>query len=133
MSKAIITNLLTPESLDRLTPVELRELPIAVLADLQRQLNDSGAVQERRKAVLWDICNERFAAQAQNARLADVRDTGTVHLLVDDCDVACTTSKRITWDEAKLVAALGTLSAADRKSTRLNSSHRSLSRMPSSA
>jgi len=105
----------TPESFDNLTSAELRDLPVAMLGDLQRQFAADQALLDKRKAMLWDALNERFAPEAQSRRHARAQDTGTIHILVDGCDVECKTSKNVKWDNAKLLAALEQLTEDEQK------------------
>ena len=63
------------------------------------------------------------------AELPDATDKSTRAIL----DAAAEMGTACTRPDERVMAALGSLNGADRKSTRLNSSHESTSRMPSSA
>jgi len=99
-------NNFTIAALDSLTPAEMAELPVSALAELQAGLNDARKEIERRSGVLWAELDRRFHARITALLHADGKDTGTKHLAEDGYDVLGEISKKVAWDQQKLLAVI---------------------------
>ena len=90
-----------------------------------------GHLGELTQQVPFEMVDEALVSTGRvQARVRDLPSRVVVYLLLAGVLFA-EAGYRQVW--ARLVAGLGGLPVADRKSTRLNSSHATLSRMPSSA
>lgn len=91
---------------------EIAELPVELLAALQREI-DAAAKQMKAVTSRFSTALEvRYAARAAEARRACGKDTGTVRLVDGDFTVVADLSKRVEWDQAKLAAMVERIRAA---------------------
>lgn len=94
-------------------PAEIAELPPGVLNDLHWMLAEEAVILKRREAALHGAFERRWGAKAAEARLAEGKDTGSIHLQDGEYDVTITAPKRVKWDQAKLKAALDQIAQTD--------------------
>ena len=90
------------DMLDRLTPDQLDELPPGVLNDLHWQLANDKTTWAKRDLALHGVFERRYAAKAAQARLAEGKDTGSVHITDGEYDVLVNVPKKIEWDQRAL-------------------------------
>lgn len=100
---------LTTEMLDRMDVGELAELDPATLDALLTLSAEETVAASRRANTLHKALEQRYAAKASAALLADNRDTGTIKLADGRFEVTVTRPKRVKWDSAKLRSALDML------------------------
>lgn len=104
---------LSTELLDKMEPGEIAALDPSTLEALQTLCAEEIVTARRRDNNLHKAFEQRYAGLASGALLRDGRDTGTVHLNDGEFDVTVTRPKRVKWDDAKVRAALDTLSSED--------------------
>lgn len=97
---------LTTEILDRLEPDQLDELPPGTLNDLHWLLANDRVTYEKRNAALFGVFERRYGRKAAEARLAEGKDTGTVHIADGEFDVCVNLPKKVEWDQCALRLAL---------------------------
>ena len=91
---------------------EIAQLPVELLAALQREI-DAAAKQMKSVTARFSTALEvRYAARAAEARRACGKDTGTVRLVDGDYTVVADLPKRVEWDQAKLAAMVERIRAA---------------------
>lgn len=94
------------EMLERLEPAQLDQLPPGLLADLHWKLADEKVCYDRRAAILHGIFERRYAQKATAQRLAEGKDTGSVHVTDGEWDVLVNLPKKVEWDQRSLKDAL---------------------------
>lgn len=102
----------TPEDLPGIPDAELAQLPVDLLANLQRQVDERLSQAKAAKACLDGALTIRYAARAEEARLAAGKDTGTVRLDDGDFIVVADLPKRVDWDQEQLAALVERIRAA---------------------
>ena len=91
---------------------EIAQLPVELLAALQREI-DAAAKQMKAVTARFSTALEvRYAARAAEARRACGKDTGTVRIVDGDFTVVADLPKRVEWDQAKLAAMVERIRAA---------------------
>lgn len=101
----------------------LAEMSVAQIAALPHaQLQEAHinllSLQSMVKAVLdrmHTALDQRYAAQAQAARLANGRDFGACHLNDGELRITIDLPKKVTWDQAQLAATAARIAAAGDK------------------
>ena len=83
---------------------EIAALPAQQLALLQQDAKAALTAARLDKDRLDGAIERRFSEQAQAARQAAGKDTGTVRLVEDGVTVVADLSKRVDWDQARLAA-----------------------------
>lgn len=91
-------------ALDTLKPEEIAALDITHLCEFQDEIDEAISLWETRKEALRFGIEKRVAEKAAAARLADGKDTGTVHIADGELSVACALTKRVKWDQDKMAA-----------------------------
>lgn len=114
MDNSDIPNLST-SMLDNMETGEIADLPPDVLNTLHWLVSDELVKARSRENRLHQAFERRYGSRADNALLADGRDTGTVHLNDGRFDVAVTKPKRVEWDQAELRKALDAMNPEDAK------------------
>jgi len=90
------------DMLERLEPDQLDKLPPGVLADLHWKLADEKVALAKREAALHGIFERRYASAAAQQRLAEGKDTGSVHIVDGEWDVLVNVPKKVEWDQRAL-------------------------------
>lgn len=103
----------TPEMIDDMTVEDLAAMKATVIRSLQDQLAEQRATLNRRSVVLQLACMRKFGDKAAEVLHAARKDSGTVHVVDDEIDVACKRDKDIKWDQTLLRVALDQLAALD--------------------
>ena len=101
----------------------LAEMSVAQIAALPHaQLQEAHinllSLQSMVKAVLdrmHTALDQRYAAQAQAARLANGRDFGVCHLNDGELRISVDLPKKVTWDQAQLAATAARIASAGDK------------------
>lgn len=104
---------LSTSLLDKMEPGDVAKLDPATLEALQTLCAEEFVAAKRRDNNLHKALEQRYASKASEALLRDGRDTGTVHLADGEFEVTVTRPKRVKWDDAKVRAALNSLSSED--------------------
>lgn len=91
-------------ALDNMAVEDAAALPIDHLCEFQDEIDEAEALWKKRKEALQTALDKRISEKAAAARLAAAKDTGTVHIPDGDLSVACTLSKRVKWDQEKMLA-----------------------------
>ena len=102
----------TVDDLPRLGPQDIALLPVALLADLQREVDDRLKRCKAAKARLDAALEIRFADRAAEERRAAGKDTGTVRLVDGDFTVIADLPKKVEWDQDRLAAMVERIRAA---------------------
>ncbi len=102
----------TPDDLSRLDPAEIAQMPVDLLAILQREVDERLKQAKAAKARLDGALTIRYAARAEEVRRAAGKDTGTVRLDDGDFIVVADLPKRVDWDQEKLAAMVARIRAA---------------------
>lgn len=89
-------------ALDTLKQEEIAAIDIAHLCEFQDEIDEAISLWETRKENLRFGIEKRIAEKAAVARLADGKDTGTVHIEDGEFSVSCTLTKRVKWDQDKM-------------------------------
>lgn len=92
------------QDLTTLTPSEIARLPIDQLALLQAELRQQMEHLHTCKSRLDAGLHHRLGEQAQAARVAAGKDTGTVRLIDGPVTVVADLPKRVEWDQSHLRA-----------------------------
>lgn len=111
----------SPVNIEQAMP--LAEMSVAQIAALPHaQLQEAHinllSLQSMVKAVLdrmHTALDQRYAAQAQAARLANGRDFGVCHLTDGELRITVDLPKKVTWDQAQLAATAARIAAAGDK------------------
>ena len=91
---------------------EIAQLPVELLAALQREI-DAAAKQMKAVTARFSTALEvRYAARAAEARRACGKDTGTVRIVDGDFTVVADLPKRVDWDQDRLAAMVERIRAA---------------------
>jgi hypothetical protein len=93
-----------PDDLIDLSPQEIADLPVELLAILQSEIDERLTRDRAIKARLDGALILRYAARAAEERQFARKDTGTVRLEDGDFTVVVDLPKRISWDQSKLAA-----------------------------
>lgn len=101
-----------PDDLLTLSPQEVAELPVELLATLQGEVDETLQRVKTMKARLDGALTIRYAERAAAARAAEGKDTGTVRFEDGDFTVVADLPKRVTWDQAQLVRMVERIRAA---------------------
>ncbi len=101
-----------PDDLPGLDPAELAQLPVELLAILQREVDERLKQAKAAKARLDGALTIRYATRAEEARRAVGKDTGTVRLDDGDFIVVADLPKRVDWDQEQLAAMVERIRAA---------------------
>jgi hypothetical protein len=91
-------------ALDTLSPEDASALEIDHLCEFQDTIEEAEALWKARKNALQTALDKRFSEDAAKLRLADKKDTGTVHIKAGELQVDCELQKRVEWDQDKMVA-----------------------------
>jgi len=93
-----------PDDLIDLSPQEIADLPVELLAILQSEI-DARLKQDRTiKARFEGALSLRYACRAAELRQEIGKDTGTVRIEDGDFTVVADLPKRIAWDQSQLAA-----------------------------
>ena len=92
----------TPDDLPQLSAAEIAELPVELLAILQREIDERLKLVKSAKARLDGALTVRYATRATDERQAAGKDTGTVRFDDGDFTVVADLPKRVDWDQAQL-------------------------------
>jgi len=92
----------TPEDLPGIPDAELAQLPVELLAILQRETEEALKRAKASKARLDTALTVRYATRAAEERLARGKDTGTVRFDDGDFTVVADLPKRVDWDQVRL-------------------------------
>lgn len=102
----------TPDDLPNLRPQEIAQLPVELLAILQRDIDERLARTKAAKARLDAALSTRYATRAAEERQALAKDTGTVRFDDGDFTVVADLPKRVEWDQAQLAGMVERIRAA---------------------
>lgn len=102
----------TPDDLPGLDPAEIAQMPVDLLAILQREVDERLKRAKAAKASLDGALTVRYAARAEEARRTAGKDTGTVRLDDGDFTVVADLRKRVDWDQEQLAAMVERIRAA---------------------
>ncbi|MDP5309261.1 hypothetical protein [Paracoccus spongiarum] len=91
---------------------EIAQLPVELLAALQREIDAAAKQMKAVTARFATALEVRYAARAAEARRACGKDTGTVRIVDGDFTVVADLPKRVEWDQAKLAAMVERIRAA---------------------
>ncbi len=94
----------TPDDLPQLSAAEIAELPVELLAILQREIDERLKLVKSAKARLDGALTVRYASRAAEERLAAGKDTGTIRFDDGDFTVVADLPKRVDWDQGGLAA-----------------------------
>jgi hypothetical protein len=92
----------TPEDLPGIPDAELAQLPVDLLAILQRETEEALKRARAAKARLDAALTVRYATRAAEERQARAKDTGTVRFDDGDFTVVADLPKRVDWDQDRL-------------------------------
>jgi hypothetical protein len=102
----------TPDDLVGLDAAEIAQLPVDLLAILQREVDERVKQAKAAKARLDGALTIRYATRAEEERRARGKDTGTVRFDDGDFTVVADLPKRVVWDQAQLAAMVERIRAA---------------------
>lgn len=91
-------------ALDNMAVEDTVALPIDHLAEFQDEIEEAETLWKKRKEALQTALDKRFGETAAKLRLDDGKDAGTVHIPADQWQVDCELTKRVEWDQDKMVA-----------------------------
>ncbi len=94
--------------LDALSQVEISDL-----AAIQAEIDTAAALWKARFDALQSALDTKFGEQAGALRLAEGKDTGTVHITEGGLNVACELRKTVEWDQPQLEALSDRIKAAN--------------------
>lgn len=94
----------TPDDLPSLSAAEIAELPVELLAILQREIDERLKLVKSAKARLDGALAVRYATRATEERQAVGKDTGTIRFDDGDFTVVADLPKRVDWDQDRLAA-----------------------------
>ena len=92
-----------------MTAAQAAALPLDQLAILLDEAAELRADAKRVSDLLHDALHSRFADAAAAARRAEGKDTGRIRLDQDGLEVVADLTKRVEWNQARLVEAVATL------------------------
>ena len=101
-----------PDDLPGLSPQEIAGLPVALLAILQREVDERLKRDKAAKTRLDAALTFRYATRAAEERQAQAKDTGTVRFDDGDFTVVADLPKRVEWDQSQLAAMVERIRAA---------------------
>lgn len=102
----------TADDLLSLGAAEIADLPVELLAILQREIDERLKSLKTAKTRLDGALTVRYAARAAEERQAAGKDTGTVRFDDGDFTVVADLPKRVDWDQAQLAAMVERIRAA---------------------
>jgi hypothetical protein len=102
----------TCDDLPSLSPQDIAQLPVELLAILQREVDERMAQVKAAKARLDGALTVRYASRAADERRAAGKDTGTIRLIDGDFTVVVDLPKRVDWDQDRLAAMVERIRAA---------------------
>ena len=102
----------TPDDLPVLSPQDIAQLPVELLATLQRDIDERLARTKAAKARLDAALTTRYGTRAAEERRAQAKDTGTVRLADGDFTVVVDLPKRVEWNQEQLAAMVERIRAA---------------------
>lgn len=88
--------------LDELTGEQVAALSLADLRALQIEVDIATAIWKARLENLQAGLDKKYGEAAAALRLADGKDTGTVHIPEGGLDIACELQKKVEWDQSQL-------------------------------
>lgn len=94
ISAAVLDTMPVEEIVEELQPQDYRSFQI--------EIEEAEALWKKRKETLQIALDNRYGEPAATSRLAQHKDTGTVHLPDGDYSVACELKKKVEWDTDKL-------------------------------
>ncbi|MEC3860101.1 hypothetical protein VK792_02285 [Mesobacterium sp. TK19101] len=92
----------TPDDLPQLSAAEIADLPVELLATLQREIDERLKLVKSAKARLDSALTVRYASRATEERLAAGKDAGTIRFDDGDFTVVADLPKRVDWDQDQL-------------------------------
>jgi hypothetical protein len=92
----------TLDSLYRMSPADVAELPAATLYDLQKQLEAAAEMLAKQKAVLFMGLDRRYGSKGTDELRRLGKAAGTAHLKDGEHDVMFVLGKKDLWDQPKL-------------------------------
>lgn len=98
------SNRTTLAQLDKMTAEEVKTIPLSHLKLLVEDLAEKAAIHKARDAKIYAEMDRRFAVPAMEARKADGRDTGTVHVEMEGERIKADLPKKPEYDQKKLAA-----------------------------
>ena len=105
-------NIPTADDLPGLSPQDIAQLPVELLAILQRDIDERVARTKAAKARLDAALTVRYATRAAEERRAQAKDTGTVRFDDGDFTVVADLPKRVEWNQEQLAAMVERIGAA---------------------
>jgi hypothetical protein len=108
-----MTNRTTLEQLVVMPKAQIEDLPIDHLSLLLEDVATLKAQAKRADDVLTIELDRRFGEQAQAARKAKGKDTGTVTLAIDDANIKADLPPKYQWDQEKLAKAVAEIKTWD--------------------
>ena len=102
----------TVDDLPGLGLQDIAQLPVELLAILQRDVDERIKRDKAAKARLDGALTVRYATRAAEERRAAGKDTGTIHFDDGDFTVVADLPKRVEWDQARLAAMVERIRAA---------------------
>ena len=102
----------TVDDLPGLGLQDIAQLPVELLAILQRDVDERMARTKAAKARLDGALTVRYATRAAEIRQAAGKDTGTIRLIDGDFTVVADLPKRVDWDQDRLASMVERIRAA---------------------
>lgn len=102
----------TVDDLPGLGLQDIAQLPVELLAILQRDVDERIKRDKAAKARLDGALTVRYATRAAEERRAAGKDTGTIRFDDGDFTVVADLPKRVEWDQARLAAMVERIRAA---------------------
>ncbi len=100
------------DDLTSMPPQEIVALPVEMLATLQREIDEAAKRIKIAKTRFDGALTIRYATRAEKLRQASGKDTGTVRFDDGDFTIVADLSKRVAWDQSKLVEMVEVIRAA---------------------
>ena len=101
-----MSNRVTLAQLREMSMQEVNLLPIDQLATLLEDVATARTETAAASALLQEVIDQRFSAEADFRRRQDGKDTGAVSFAIDDFVIRADLPKKIEWDQAKLAEAV---------------------------
>jgi len=101
----MISNSVTLAQLVEMDAQQVDNLPLDLIEMLLEEVAGQKAFVKSADDKLFSTLDRRFASKAAEARRADNRDTGTVHIILAGWRVKADLPKRVTWSQPALADA----------------------------
>lgn len=98
--------------LDEMDIDAVSQMPIGDLSEIAKEIEIAAALWKARNDALQAALDTRYGERATALRLAEGKDTGTVHIDDSGLDITCELRKKVEWDQSKLETLSNRIAAA---------------------